>query len=806
MIRSFSLSSCLLLLMSGVPYAAAQNIVASTNPARKGSGDLSVSFQSYYDSANGVPAANVQGAAVSLRQFYPRTGLLSLQLEPVTNRGRFALGENYLQWSGLPFASRHWDLAAGDFHSSMSVVENPFPNLPTPEVSLRGARVIARTDHVSYSVYGGAETLSQGSRVPYRTRVPQRAIGAEVAASISKRVQLGFRYLHLASSLDRVKNQPLFFPANRQFTRSDSFASQAGIHMTDQLQWYAEAGWSQAAEMSGTASSRPQFSLVSGPAWHSDHLILRANYFSQGAAYLPVLGYYLGDRRGFNADGTWTVGRLGLFGNAGQARNNREHNPDMPDYFSRQGGGGVQFRLPANVYLSGSMSQLHFETVSKEAGLVSNDTRQVQVMISRPIYRHNLHATWQRLDSEIQGKGQRLQFLEVEDNYAWRRLSAGAATRWQRQSADQVRQSLFLRASGQYQTHKLSVYAYWEKGKDLANETLLSTQVSSTSVVGVSWLAPQSLTFKLEAFRNHLNTVLNPESLFVLGNRGILPDSVLNRTDDWSLFLRVSREFSWGEPGTLGGGLRQPEAPLTGTVAGYVRFQTLQGESGAGEVWVLMDTGQAIKTDSTGYFQMMDVPQGTRILKLDLDRLPADYNPPERREISIEVRSGQVSRASLRVTALTSIEGTVSDESGEPADEGIVLRLAPGDAYTRTDADGRFGFYNLPEGDYEITVVESSLPENAHLIPPLTIAVSPQHGESTEPVAFRYQIVQPGSKPTRKVFNQDQKAPMKSPSRAVRSRDGKRRIIIQSTVQSIASASTTSASGASRKGARWEAR
>src|SRR5689334_17738053 len=129
MSRSLLLSHCLLLMLCGTPIAAAQSVVASTNPARKGSGDLSVSFQSYYDSANGVATANVQGAAVALRQFYPRMGLLTLQLEPVTNGGRFALGENYLQWSGLPFANRHWDLAAGDFRSSLSVVENPFPNL-----------------------------------------------------------------------------------------------------------------------------------------------------------------------------------------------------------------------------------------------------------------------------------------------------------------------------------------------------------------------------------------------------------------------------------------------------------------------------------------------------------------------------------------------------------------------------------------------------------------------------------------------------------------------------------------------------
>src|SRR3989304_3322294 len=116
--RALLLSASLALLLGGVRTVSAETVVASTNPDRKGSGDLSVSFQNYYHRVNGRAASNVQGAAVSLRHFFPRTGLFSLQLEPVANGGRFTLGENYLLWSGLPWFNRHWDLSAGDFRSA----------------------------------------------------------------------------------------------------------------------------------------------------------------------------------------------------------------------------------------------------------------------------------------------------------------------------------------------------------------------------------------------------------------------------------------------------------------------------------------------------------------------------------------------------------------------------------------------------------------------------------------------------------------------------------------------------------------
>ncbi len=64
----------LLLWLSWVPLASGQMVVATTNPARLGSGSLSVSFQSYYNRRNDDTVSNLHGSAVSLKHFFPRWG------------------------------------------------------------------------------------------------------------------------------------------------------------------------------------------------------------------------------------------------------------------------------------------------------------------------------------------------------------------------------------------------------------------------------------------------------------------------------------------------------------------------------------------------------------------------------------------------------------------------------------------------------------------------------------------------------------------------------------------------------------
>ena len=779
------LRGLLLVWLCSAGIASGQRrIVASTNPDRKGTGDLSVSYQAYYNQINGRTVANTQGSTFAFRHFFPERGLLTAQLEPLANSGGFAIGENYVQLQGLPWKGRHWDFAAGDFRVNTSLVDVPFTNLPLPYLSLRGAKAAARTGNWSYSVYAGAQTLSQGNRVPFRERVPQNTLGVDASGDLLQRLQVGFRFLHLTSPEERVANEPLFFPVNRQFTRASSFQSQANLQLGDSLNWFTEVGLSSSSGPGSPAGRSPSLSYVTGPALHTSRLAVRASYVRQGADYLPVVGYFLGDRRGPNVEASLNLGRLSLSGTWLRTRNNLERNPQVPDFFSRQSGGGFSLRIPADFFLSGSVSNIDLETRSQEAGLLRNANRQYQLMLSRPLFRHNLHATVQRLDIWIRDTRQRVQFFEFADNYTWRRFSGGAAVRWQRFDAEQRKDSFFVRTSAQMNLRRFSLFAYWEKGKDLANASLFATNQVSISVIGLTWEAPHKTTVRMEAFRSNLNSVVNPESAFVLSSQGFLSDSILSRSNDWSLLLRVTRQFEWGESLSFdSGGLAHQQAPLTGTLGGFVKVRTLSGAFGAPDVWVVTDFGESAKTDASGYFEILKAPQGRRLVSLDADRLPADFNPGETNAVSTLVRAEQSARVELEVIPLQSLGGAIADADGNPA-EGVAVRLLPNDQYTTTTRNGRFGFYNLPEGDYVIELVENTLPENGRLVTPRSFPASVRYGTDAAAVYFRFEVPPTAPKPLREVIVEGEQPavlPLDSPKQLPRRQ---RHVIARATAQS----------------------
>jgi hypothetical protein len=145
------------------------------------------------------------------------------------------------------------------------------------------------------------------------------------------------------------------------------------------------------------------------------------------------------------------------------------------------------------------------------------------------------------------------------------------------------------------------------------------------------------------------------------------------------------------------------------------------------------------------------------------------------------VRSGQLERVELQVTPLQSVEGLITDANGNAAGEGIILRLLPADQYTTTDRLGRFGFYNLPEGDYEIEVVKDSLPEATRLASSPTLATTLRYGVAAAPVEFRYEAAPAAPKPTRRVLGERERTVQPKAS----SPNPKGRVITRGTAQNV---------------------
>ncbi len=719
----------------------------------KPAGRLTIVFQTFYNRLNSTTIANAQGTAASFTRFFPRHGLLELRLEPLIDRGGFLVGENYFRWRGLPWAGRHWDFSLGDFRVSTALQRAPFTNIVQPDFFLRGVRVTARTSKWSSSVYGGLETLSQGQRVPYRNRVPQHAIGADTAGQLGQRLEVGFRYLHLQTGNQSLSDEKVFFPINRRFTAADTLTAQSNVKIFSALRWYTETGWSSARSSEFTSDQVSQGSFLTGPSFQSSRAIFHANYVRQGLGYLPVLGYYLGDRRGPSADGVLRLWRFDLSGSWGQLRNNLERNPSVPSFFSRQASGGLSIRLPYRFALSGSASKINLESRTGNESPLLNKNRQINFSLSRPLFQHSLRATAQQIDTSSQGAVQRLRFAEIEDTFHWSRYSIGGAARWQHLASDQRRDSLFFRGSFQTQFRSLTAYGYLENGQDLANSTLFAKDVFSTSVVGLSWSAPRAVTFQFEAFRNNLNSKLNPSSIFVLSGQGVPIDSTLSRYGNWSVYARVSYDIGWGDPLiTDGNGEIQKQVPLVGTVAGVVKLRTMTGTFGAPGVAIRLDSARSAATDTYGYFAIGDVPEGTHDVSVDLDRLPANYDVGAETSFTAVIRPDQVTRTEFTLVPVQSITGSVQSASGE-VPEGIEIRLLPIGRVTTTDKAGRFGFFDLPEGDYVVQLSGSDLPENARIISDDKYPIAVRYRTNNAPLEFIYEIVQPPPKPLRKVLD-----------------------------------------------------
>jgi len=110
-------------------------------------------------------------------------------------------------------------------------------------------------------------------------------------------------------------------------------------------------------------------------------------------------------------------------------------------------------------------------------------------------------------------------------------------------------------------------------------------------------------------------------------------------------------------------------------------------------------------------------------------------------------------RAELDVLRLAGFEGRVSVVEGPPPETlgNILVRLLPTGRYTTTDGQGRFAFYNLPEGDYEAALDGETLPEYAEPAGPGRVPVRIRHGEEQPAVDFRIRIRKP-EQPMRKIF------------------------------------------------------
>jgi len=728
--------------------AVASGDSAPSAPLPGGQGEIAI--QGSYIGGTWQPLADVSGAAFHFQDFMPGLGVLSGSFEGYGSETGFDAGVTFLELRGAPWMGRYWTVTGGDFHTPASLVAFPFNNIFMPEIEARGLKLEAAHAGNQYTFFVGEQTLTAGLRVAYRIVTPQTLMGFSALRRIAPHLQIGARAMQFSASREAILENPELFAPGRLVPTVRTLALQALYTPVKELKIYAEGSPPSA----GTGGAI--ISTLAGFTWESTSFSFKTDYTREGVSYFPMAGYFLGDRQGPFAEGRWRpLPRLELYASASHYTNNLEDDLRIPLLTSFGTSAGASAALPDNFSASLTLSTLRFSQQGGGQDAVGSDNRQMDATISKAAGRQTLHLDWREIRLAQTGGPQIQHYWEGGDNVQWKHFSVGGALRYQQIVDTAQRNSLFFRGLAQANLGRFSAYGNVEAGNDLQNRTLFSTSAYRTSVIGVGCRVARGWYLQSEMFRNSLNLSLNPESIFLLENgpalAGVSPYSAsLAATNQWSMYFRLSKQLHWGA-GLPGENRSTAQAAsLTGTVAGSVSVKSMGGSRAAAGIPVILDGARTAASGADGNYVFENVPEGRHEVSLLLAELPADLDPGGTQKISVRVEPRRSTRADLEVLPLMSAGGKVGGPEGAPL-EGVVIRLEPGARYTTTRLDGSFTFYNLREGDYMITIDNSTLLEGGVPDSPANVILSLRDGSATSPIAFSFAI-HTRQKPIRKVL------------------------------------------------------
>jgi hypothetical protein len=723
-------------------------------------GRAEVALQGYYLGGGSQKLLDTTGMALKFEEFIPELGLIRGNLEAYRSDGSIHPADNFLELRGLVLGGLRWNLTGGDFRARASLVPNPFNNLYFPEINARGFQIEAGDSRSAYTVFYGNETLLGGPRIPFRVDAPQTVMGAGVRQKFGG-LETGARILHLTSSendLELPKNS-FFFPAGRNFLSADNLTVYTAYTFGEHFRWYGEATAARVKTIDAQPTGQP-ISYFFGPAWESPRFTFRANYANLGRGYLPVAGYFIGDRKGpYGEVRVRPLSRLELFGSASRYETTEKHDPVVLYIRSTGTSAGVSTEMPWKFNASAQLSTIQFYSIDPKSDVTQNSrNRQLTGTLSRQLGRQTVRFTARDMRLMLSGLPTRERSGEVEDTIQLRRFVLGGAVRMQQSTTTERRNSIYVRGSAQLNLGRLSAFGYFEGGKDLVNQTVFATNTTSSSVVSATLRLTHEWTIQGEACRSKFIASLNPETLFVQGNQGVFANPILSRFNQWSFLFRIVRTFTWGAA-LPGGSLDQymsQRIPLIGSVEGFVHVLAAGGARPAPDVVVNLEGGQSAKTDINGHYRFESVPEGLHTVSINMEELPADYNPGAKTKSPVSVGPRKSPRVDLEIYALSAFVGKVvalPDAAFESL-EGIVIRLEPGQRYTTTLKDGSFAFYNTPDGDYQLRIDENTLPSEAKLKSAPNAALVIRAGSVPAPIKFEIDRIPMQKKRIRKVLEQ----------------------------------------------------
>lgn len=682
------------------------------------SGQIDLSLQGYFLAHAGQRLIDISGSSARFDLLLPRLGMVRGNIEGYRSQRHLRLGDNFLELPALGWRGFRWGLTGGDFRINSSLTQFRFSNIIYPDLSLRGGQITATRGNHQFSVFHGVQTLQSGPRIPYRLSTGQRISGVEARLRPGEQLEFGIRLLDIQAGLGRENSNP-WFTSGQQFGRTRNLNAQLLYSPRKHFRMYAEAGLGKVIERTTpTPANGSSVSTIAGASWESDRLTVRANYARQSAVYLPVAGFFLGDRQGpYGELRARPFRRVEVFGSASQSRNNLAADPNQPSFSSRSQSAGASLQLPGRFMVTGQTSRLLFDSRQPETReLHRSDNRIWSGTIARPLGRHNFRYSLRDLRLAQPGRLDRQRSQEMEDTFQWKALIVSGALRLDRSLMEQSRSTLYGRGNVQVRSRRVSAYAYLEAGRDLVNESLLTTNALATSILGVTVRLGGGWDMQAEAFRYSLRSALNPGNLFVLQSQGIGVPSSFAGLNQWSFYTRLNKQLTFGPPmpSANSGAGRSGEARAPGSVEGFVFEMHNGSRSPVPAVAVGIDGSETIITDENGRYRFSRVAEGPHRVALVLDQLPAEFDPGPPPPEYIVVQPGLTARLDFNVFRLASFCGTVQAPPDSDVDK-ILIRLEGTPHYTTPEPGGRFCFYNLHAREYVVLLSKDTIQEGFRL-------------------------------------------------------------------------------------------
>jgi hypothetical protein len=139
---------------------------------------------------------------------------------------------------------------------------------------------------------------------------------------------------------------------------------------------------------------------------------------------------------------------------------------------------------------------------------------------------------------------------------------------------------------------------------------------------------------------------------------------------------------------------------------------------------------------------------------LNMEELPADYEPGPANIARVSVEPRAIARTDFNVLRLANLAGMIV----APKDvqiENVVVRLVGTKVYTTPYADGTFSFYNLREGQYEVEIDVETVPEGYLPASPARVPVAASSTNPAPPIGFELKLKPQVEKPVREMLKQE---------------------------------------------------